>query len=158
TIVAECTAIGYMAKADETWNGQRVHVECVGIPPSPWSIFPRVAGFTMPMFSDADTADQAPRIRFLVGNALAPSGHGAKVLVHVVNDGTPNWGGNGFAAALRRQWPDVQKDFQQWGASRADLRLGNVRFFQKNANLTVASIVAQRGYGDVTGVRRLRYS
>jgi O-acetyl-ADP-ribose deacetylase (regulator of RNase III) len=158
SIVAECTAIGHMAKADETWNGQRVHVECVGIPPAPWSIFPRVAGLVMPVSADADVADEGARIRVVVGNALAPTGHGSKVLVHVVNDGTPNWGGNGFAAALRKQWPDVQKDFQQWGLSRTDLRLGNVRFFERTPHLTVASMVAQRGYGEATGVRRLRYS
>jgi O-acetyl-ADP-ribose deacetylase (regulator of RNase III) len=158
SIVAECTAIGYMAKADETWHGQRVHVECVGIPPSPWSIFPRVAGLVVPVSRDTNVADEGGRIRVLVGNALAPAGHGPKVLVHVVNDGTPNWGGNGFAAAVRKQWPEVQKDFQQWGSSRAELRLGNVRFFETTPHLTVASIVAQRGYGEATGVRRLRYS
>jgi O-acetyl-ADP-ribose deacetylase (regulator of RNase III) len=158
SIVAECTAIGHMAKADETWYGQRVHVECVGIPPSPWSIFPRVAGLVIPVAAEADVDDEGGRIRVLVGNALAPAGHGPKILVHVVNDGTPNWGGNGFAAAVRKQWPEVQRDFQEWGSSRSELRLGNVRFFQRTPHLTVGSMVAQRGYGDTTGVRRLRYS
>ena len=157
TIVAECTAIGFMANANEAWAGHSVHVECVGIPPAPWSVFPRVAGVVMPSDSAAAHTEHHPRVTAVVGNALAPRGHGPKVLVHVVNDGTPNWGGNGFAVALKRQWTDVQKDFRQWSTSRSNLRLGNVRFFRVSDTLIVASMVAQKGYGDRLGVRRLRY-
>ena len=158
TIVSECTAINHMAKADENWAGHSVHVECVGIPPYPWSVYPRVAGVVMPSTADAASTDENARVNIVIGNALAPSGHGPKLLVHVVNDSTPNWGGNGFAAALKRQWPDVQRDFQEWGQSRDNLRLGGVRFFRKTPTLTVASMVAQKGYGDTFGVRRLRYN
>jgi O-acetyl-ADP-ribose deacetylase (regulator of RNase III) len=158
TIVSECTAVNHMAKADEHWGSHPVHVECVGIPPSPWSVFPRVAGVVMPAATDVASADENARVNIVVGNALAPMGHGPKVLVHVVNDATPNWGGNGFAAALKRQWRDVQGDFQEWGSSRQNLRLGSVRFFRKSSTLTIASMIAQKGYGDTLGVRRLRYN
>jgi len=46
SVVQECTAIGYTAKGDQPLPGldERVHFECVGIPPYPGSFNPRVAG------------------------------------------------------------------------------------------------------------------
>jgi hypothetical protein len=45
TVVQECTAIGYTAKRDEALpSGDKVRLECVGIPPHPGSFYPRVAG------------------------------------------------------------------------------------------------------------------
>jgi hypothetical protein len=154
--VADCTAIGYTAKADEHWGRERLHVECVGIPPFPRSSYPRVAGIVTG--GNWDEFVPRPPITIVTGNALQPRGGGNKLLVHVVNDTTPNWGGNGFAAALRRAYPDVQQDFRAWGASRAVLKLGRVRLFKVDDSLSVASLIAQRGYGEATGVRRLRYA
>src|SRR3954453_24032509 len=99
----------------------------------------------MPQSVGDNAAEEGVRIRVLVGNALAPTGHGPKVLAHVVNDGTPNWGGIGFAAAVRKKWPDVQKDFQEWAPMRTELRSGNVRFFERTPHLPMARMVAQRG-------------
>jgi O-acetyl-ADP-ribose deacetylase (regulator of RNase III) len=107
---------------------------------------------------DADADDRLPRVQFVVGNALALRGQGPKLLAHVVNDATPNWGGRGFAAALRDEMPDVQKAFREWAdGARGRLRLGNVHFAKHDGDLTVVSMIAQHKYGDVTGERRIRY-
>jgi len=157
SVVADCTAIGYTAKGNETWGTHRVHLECVGIPPYPWSVFPRVAGVMIaPVANRAE--EELPRIQFVVGDALDPRGKGPRLLAHIVNDRTPNWGGRGFAAALRRSMPDVQKAFQEWsGSAKGHLRLGNVHYASHGRDIVVASMIAQHGYGDVTGERRIRY-
>lgn len=155
TRVAECTAIAFTTKGLEDWQGERLHVESVGIPPYPWSSSPRVAGVVWP--SHAAQGSEPDRcLTYLTGDALQPRGTGTRILAHVVNDSAPTWGGHGFASSLRRRWPEAQKDFQQW-ATQGHLRMRHVRFFQLNNSLILASMVAQRGYGEVTGERRLRY-
>jgi O-acetyl-ADP-ribose deacetylase (regulator of RNase III) len=78
--------------------------------------------------------------------------------VHVVNDKTPNWGGGGFASAVRSAWPGVQEDFRDWAEHhRASYRLGSVRVSRVDERLSVASIIAQHGYGP-SAKPRLRYS
>jgi hypothetical protein len=156
THVAECTAIAYTAKGTEEWQGERLHVEATGVPPYPWSSHPRVAGAIWPPHG-ATKADLEPCLTFLNGDALQPRGTGPRIVAHVVNDAAPIWGGQGFAAALRRRWPEVQRDFHTW-ATTGNLRLRRVRFFARGDGLIVASMVAQRGYGDAPGVRRLRYA
>jgi O-acetyl-ADP-ribose deacetylase (regulator of RNase III) len=155
THVGDCTAIGYTAKGNETWGTEHVHLECVGIPPYPWSVFPRVAGIMVAPKTDA-THEKA-RIQFVVGDALEPRGKGPKIIAHIVNSSTPNWGGRGFAFALRREMPDVQDAFRDWAAPRGRLNLGNVHFAKHGNEVVVASMIAQRGYGEVTGERRVRY-
>lgn len=155
SVVAQCTAIGYTAKADESWStaGEILHVECVGIPAFPGSAYPRVAGILLPNTLRSDSR----AITYLKGNVLEPRGAGPKIVVHVVNDATPNWGGRGVASAMRRRWPAVQDDFREWvGESRVNLRLGHVRFFDVSDSLTIASIVAQHGYGE-SSTPRIRY-
>jgi hypothetical protein len=78
THVGDCTAIGYTAKGNETWGTERIHLECVGIPPYPWSVFPRVAGIMVAPKTD-DTHEKA-RIQFVVGDALEPRGTGITFL------------------------------------------------------------------------------
>jgi O-acetyl-ADP-ribose deacetylase (regulator of RNase III) len=154
SVVGQCTAIGYTAKGSEVLRGNPWHVEAVGIPPFPGSPYPRVAGILMP----ADLRPTTESITYLTGNALEPRGTGLKVVTLLVNDATPNWGGRGFAAVVRRTWPDVQEDFQNWVAqSRENLRLGKVRVYQRLPDLAVASLVAQHGYGESSSPR-VRYS
>lgn len=159
TVVAECSAIGHSARGIEKWSDrlEPARVEAVGIPPYPGGIGPRVVGFlTLPQPNDEDNS--RAYIELLFGNALEPRGVGNKLLVHVVNDKTPNWGGGGFASALRRQWPQVQEDFRDWASNqRSALRLGNVRLCKVRDDLTVASIIAQHGYGQ-SEKPRIRYT
>lgn len=160
--VAHCSGIGFTARAEETWGGAarglKVHVECAGIPPYPGARVPRVAG----VFWGADTADTAlatPSISVVRGDATKPRGDGVKLVVQVVNDATPNWGGGGFATAVRRAYPDVQADFQEWwGAVPRDARrLGQVRIVRVGSDIWVASVIAQHGYG-ASASPRIRYA
>jgi hypothetical protein len=114
SIVRECTAIGFTAKANEPWPGQAgtFHVEAVGIPPFPGHRFPRVVGL-----ATLQAAERAPRPHILIlkGDALQPRGDGFRIIAHVVNDRAAKWGA-GFALAVRRRFPQAQDAFIEWTA------------------------------------------
>ena len=57
TALTECTAIGFTVKGTEHWGGQLpvFDVQCVGIPPFPGDLFPRIAGI---LTSDAHRTRQ----------------------------------------------------------------------------------------------------
>jgi O-acetyl-ADP-ribose deacetylase (regulator of RNase III) len=156
TKASECTAIAFTSKGSETWSGERVHLEAVGIPPYPWSATPRVAGIVWPTHSPHVDGTES-LLTMVTGDALSPRGKKPKVIAHVVNDSAYIWGGRGFAAAVRRKWPAAQRDFQVW-AMQGNLRMKRVHFFDVDRDLTIASMVAQRGYGEATGERRLKYA
>jgi O-acetyl-ADP-ribose deacetylase (regulator of RNase III) len=155
--VGQCTAIGFTAKGDETWGKVGdVHVECIGIPPYPGSRYPRVVGIVR----QARDIDELPAsaITLLRGDATVPRGAGRKLIVHIVNDATANWGGGGFAVAVRRAFPEVQDAFKEWAAdSRGHLRLGAAHLAQATEDTWVASLVAQKGYGH-SAKPRIRYA
>lgn len=146
SVIRECTAIGYSARGAETWweDAGRMQVEAIGIPPYPGSVLPRVVG----LLRLADPAHSQPLIRFVRGSATEPRGTGQRIVVQVVNDKTANWGGGGFAMAVRKVWPAVQSDFKDWAESeRSSFKLGAVRLAEADPRTLVASIVAQHGYG-----------
>jgi hypothetical protein len=161
SVVADCSAIGYTARADESWessNGvSQLHLECVGIPPYPSQRIPRVIG--MLWAAGAKTLDSSPSIRYVRGDATVPRGDGPKIIVQVVNDATPNWGGGGFASSLRSRIPQIQADFKDWWENHPSgkPRLGETRVVHGDGDLWSASIIAQRGYGPSTSPR-IRYS
>jgi O-acetyl-ADP-ribose deacetylase (regulator of RNase III) len=157
TVLSECTAIGYTAHRVENWPVLRdaLDVECVGLPPYPGSRFPRVAGFVR--IADGEAGSPAERIQCLDGDALEPRGTGARVICHVVPDRSYIWGGNGFAANVRRKFPNVQQDFKSWAQSGPRrLLLGNVHFALAADSIWIASMVAQRGFGP-SETPRIRY-
>jgi len=79
------------------------------------------------------------------------------VIAQVVNDATPNWGGRGFAQAVRSRLPSVQEDFRRWASlHRGSFQLGEARLYQVSPGLWVESMIAQEGYG-VADTPRLRY-
>lgn len=156
TLISRCTRSGYTERGDEQWSGVPfpLHIESVGIPPYPGHDFPRVVGVGSLIGSHP-----VPVLRLdeLLGDALVPRSDGATIIAHVVNDGTANWGGGGFASAVRRKFPEVAEDFQKWASqSRANLRLGNSRICEAGPGLFVFSIVAQKGYGP-SNRPRIRY-
>jgi hypothetical protein len=158
TVVSDCTAIGYTATAKETWEPRsgKLHVEAVGIPPYPGTRHPRVVGLVW--IAGSREFNITPRVQYVRGSALRPRGPEPRIVVQVVNDKTPNWGGRGFAQALRGAWPKVQEDFQNWAlSSRSEFRLSAVRWCKAERDLMVASLVAQQGYGDSTQPR-IRYA
>jgi O-acetyl-ADP-ribose deacetylase (regulator of RNase III) len=156
SVVADCTAIGYTAKGQESWAGsEAMRIECVGIPPYPRSSVPRVVGMLVLRKTLASDVAGITEVR---GNALAPRGAGRKLIVHIVNDATANWGGSGFAHAVRAKWPAVQKDFKDWTQdNRAVLSLGKVRIATVDEETAVASMICQKGYGASTKPR-IRYT
>lgn len=159
TVVAQCTAIGYSARGTERWSDrlEPALVEAVGIPPYPGSDAPRVVGFlTIPQPQHDEHADV--RLELLYGDALQPRGEGNKIIAHVVNDKTSNWGGGGFASALRGRYPQVQEDFRDWATHQhSNLKLGRVRLCRVTDQLMVASVIAQHGYGP-SEKPRIRYT
>jgi O-acetyl-ADP-ribose deacetylase (regulator of RNase III) len=153
SVVNECTGIGFTAHGEETWGRRRWIVESVGIPPYPGSLQPRIVGLLRP--PDAGPAD--PLLHFVRGDATDPRGTGPKVLAHVVTDSALIWGGGGFAAAVRRTWPAAQNAFREWSADDRKLSLGTVHLATVRDDLTIASMVAQHGYGP-SRRPRLRYA
>jgi Zn-dependent peptidase ImmA (M78 family) len=151
TVLRECTAIGYTAKGDELWwNDEMVHVEAIAIPPYPGLSSPRVVGIIR-----TSEAAQLSLITYLKGDASEPRGTGPRMVVHVVNDATANWGGTGFANAILRRWPEAQTAFREW-TTKEGHRLGATHFFRVDSDLTIASMIAQAGYGP-SARPRIRY-
>ncbi len=149
--VAECVAVGVTAKGEERWSADHLErrVEVIGVPPYPGERLPRVVGLRL-----LSRQRQERRvIRYLRGDATRPRGRGPRIITHVVNNRTPRWGG-GFAAAIRSRWPDVQREFIRWSAG--GLTLGSAHIAEAAADLWVASVVAQVGYGP-SPRPRLRY-
>lgn len=154
SVVSACTAMGYTAVADEDWPGMGpVHLECVGLAPYPEAVYPRVAGLLRP----ADcTGGTSAGIQYVIGDATAPFGPGPKIVAHVVNDATPNWGA-GFGNTVQRKWPEVQHNFREEWIRRSSMRLGDIFFTNLEVNLSVCQMVCQHGYG-ISHSPRLRYA
>jgi Zn-dependent peptidase ImmA (M78 family) len=155
TIVAECNAIGYSAHATEAWGGNQLRVECVGVSPYPSSTWPRVVGLVR--IANQPSRSEPSGINYVLGDALVARDGAPTIIAHVVNDATPNWGGRGFAQALRERLPIVQEDFRQWARlHRTSFKLGESRLCAVSASLWVLSMICQEGYGPSL-TPRLRY-
>jgi Zn-dependent peptidase ImmA (M78 family) len=155
SVLSECTAVGYTATGCEKWDELPLNqVECVGIPPYPGSRYPRVVGLLSPRTA---AREETPTLRVVRGDATQPRGEGRRILAHIVNDRTPNWGA-GFALKVRKTWRSVQEDFQRWVATDQNrLCLGNTHVSRVDDSLSVFHMIAQRGYGP--SVRpRIRYA
>jgi hypothetical protein len=155
SVLSECTAVGYTATGTEKWKGLPLNqIECVGIPPYPGSRYPRVMGLLRPK---TVVNGEAPTLRMVRGDATNPRGEGRRILAHIVNDRTPNWGA-GFALEVRKTWSSVQEDFQRWvAADGSRLRLGNTHESRVDDSLSVLHMVAQSGYGP-SKRPRIRYA
>lgn len=153
-VIAQCSTIGFTAKGTEHIGSEKYHAECVGIPSYPGSRFPRVAGI---LTSEASTKP-AFGITELKGDATRPFGTGKKIIAHIVNDATPNWGGNGFAQAIKSKWREAQDAFRNWTEGKTrQLVLGNLHLADVSSEIAIASMVCQKGYG-ASASARLRYS
>ena len=157
TILGECTAVGFTAKTRERWSDSlpSFNVECVGIPAFPGNRFPRVAGILTA--SDEEAVRESHQIIYLFGDARDPRGAGPQLIVHIVNDRTPNWGG-GFALEVKKKWKTVQDDFRMWvSLNRENLTLGNIHLSHIEGSLSIVHMIAQRGYGP-SKTPRIRYA
>lgn len=157
SVIRECAAVGFSAHGSERWisGGEKLVVECVGLPPYPGSVDPRVAGIVR---ATRTAAPESLELNYLFGDALSPRGAGPKLIVHIVNDRTPNWGGGGFAVAVRRKWPSVQTDFKDWAQDiHGKLQLGAIHVSRATLDTRVVSMIAQKGFGP-SSTPRIRYS
>ncbi|MFH1674684.1 MAG: ImmA/IrrE family metallo-endopeptidase [Pseudomonadota bacterium] len=154
-LLSECIAIGFTAKGTEHWTGlPKVELECIGVAPYPNRRWPRIVGIARTHSLGISTG---LRVTYLRGSALAPRGTGPRIIAHIVNDKTPNWGA-GFPLALKKKWPDVQEDFRVWALSdRKNLSLGEIHATMLTGDLTIVHMVAQHGYGP-SRTPRIRYS
>src|SRR5690242_12806880 len=92
TVLRHCTAVGYTDKTVERWSDEldQVDVQCVGVSPYPGQNLPRVVGL---LRSPEIIARASRQIHEVDGDATQPRGEGPRLLAHLVNDTTPNWGG-----------------------------------------------------------------
>lgn len=155
SVVSQCTAIGFTAKAAERWfeSTREWKVEAVGIPPYPGRTYPRVVGIVRPV-----EAIEAPKqeITYLKGDATAPRGAGLRILAHIVSNRGMVWGA-GFGRAVRKKWPKVQDEFAKWVVGHHDdFQLGNIHISRVDDSLVVAHLVAQHGVGP-SRMPRIRY-
>jgi O-acetyl-ADP-ribose deacetylase (regulator of RNase III) len=155
SVVSQCTAIGFTAKAAERWfePTREWRVEAVGIPPYPGRTYPRVVGIVRPV----DTAETPKQeITYLKGDATVPRGSGIRILAHIVSDRGMVWGA-GFGRAVRKKWPKVQDEFAKWVVGHHDdFRLGSIHISRVDDSLAVAHLVAQHGVGP-SRMPRVRY-
>lgn len=157
SVVRHCTAIGYTETGVEQWVTTLgdVRVECVGIPPYPDQIYPRVMGIIVPTSPSRNVPN---KINYRRGDATDPRDEGDyRIIAHIVNDKTAVWGGV-FARAVKKRWPWAQTDFERWSSEeKRNLSLGNARLAEVDERLAVFTMVAQRGYGE-SNKPRIKYS
>jgi O-acetyl-ADP-ribose deacetylase (regulator of RNase III) len=153
--VTQANAIGFTAIADETWAGKFVRVECMGLAPYPESITPRVVGILISL----DPGEYRPaEIKEVNGDALQPHGTGPKLIAHVIPNVKTIWGGNGFAAQVRRRFPEAWVTFKELTAANVgQLPLGSILTSDLFDSVTIAHMIAQRGIGPSPSPR-LRYA
>jgi O-acetyl-ADP-ribose deacetylase (regulator of RNase III) len=149
-----CTAVGYSDRSIEQWvTGEPTQIEFVGIPPYPGRIYPRVAGIVR---FEHRRPDVRP-INFVHGNVADARGAGPKVICQIVNDKAVKWGG-GVARKIGQKYPHAEEAFsaEMMSLKSAD-RLGKVIFTEAEADVVIASMIAQEGFGPSL-FPRLRYS
>jgi len=151
----DCTGIGHTFHENESWfSGVPRPIEYLGISPYLGQILPRVLGIIKwadPLLTHS--------IRFEKGDATAPhrSSLPNRIIAQVVNDKAISWG-PGFSQAIRKKWPQAQRDFTEWAQThRSELKLGAVRVTGLEDGLLLANLVAQHGYGE-SPKPRIRYS
>lgn len=154
SVLQECTAVGFTAKGTERWGGMEVVVDCIGIPPYPGRMFPRVVGI---LSAKGDVAREQVGIVYVRGDVTQPRGDGNKLVAHIVNDKASTWGA-GAARAIGDRWPLAHSDFKNWTIARSgEFELGAIHEFKLSDSLTIVSMVAQHGYGD-SSKPRIRYA
>ena len=155
TILAECTSVGFTAKGRERWSPElpELDIECVGVSAYRGNSYPRVLGIVR---TKTKPLANIPEIRYLVGNATEPRGKGNKIIAHIVNDKSPNWG-RGFGLAVSKEWPQVREVFRKMvKENRSHMKLGNSTLIQVSNDLSIFNMVAQHGFGP-SDEQRIRY-
>lgn len=153
------SAVGQTARGTASVNGTTWDVQAVGVPAYPGRFLPRVlALFATPEAAPVQRAGLTHVVGDLAEAIDADDEENAVVIAHVVSDSAHAWGRYGVAGVLARVVPDARSAFRSWSIANADnLTLGNVHSVTVPASngrqVTVASLVAQAGYGPSTGPR-----
>jgi Zn-dependent peptidase ImmA (M78 family) len=145
-------AIGHVAADLVAWPAGSFNVQAVGIPPWPDDDRPRVLAVVQPVSQERL---RAPALRIMTGDATEPSDSRPLIIAHIVNDRGKAWGPVGFARQLTKRFPDGTKAYQDW-AGQGHLVLGRLHVVEVEPGVSVASLVAQEGYGR-SQTPRLRY-
>jgi O-acetyl-ADP-ribose deacetylase (regulator of RNase III) len=155
SVLSECTAIGFTSHRTEVWphNEKKLYVECVGIPPYPEKISPRILGI-LRLHTDHRARDQG--IQEVYGDVRKPRGEGRRIIAHIVNERIPTWGA-GVARAIADRWPSAQADFREWAEKNEKAySLGEIHEFAAEDGISIVSMIAQHGYGK-SRKPRIRY-
>jgi O-acetyl-ADP-ribose deacetylase (regulator of RNase III) len=152
--IGECTAVGYTSRGMIEWPGLgKLSIECVGVSAYPGDLLPRVAGIVR----NARVATGGARVEFIQGDVFAARDNGPHIICQLVNDRARVWGG-GVARISAKKYPAAQTSYAHWFMSHgAHRRLGSVHLAQVERNRTLASLVAQQGYGP-SPTPRIRYA
>lgn len=96
-------------------------------------------------------------ITYTTGDATAPQGDDAKIIVHICND-RGGWG-KGFVVALSKRWPEPESEYRRWHKQGCDppFELGQVQFVEVQPELWVANMIGQHGMGRKQGQPPIRY-
>ncbi|ORV86043.1 ImmA/IrrE family metallo-endopeptidase [Mycobacterium gordonae] len=153
----DCVAVGQTVRGAVQIGPDVFGAQAVGAPPYPGSRLPRV----LALLEEPDQPDAHPEIAYVTGDLLQlDAGAEPVVIAHVVSDASHTWGRFNVGASLSATFPDAARAFRSWAiADSQNLRLGRVHFLDqtlRGREITVASMVAQHGFGPSVSVR-LRY-
>lgn len=151
------TAVGQTARGTMIFAGLATGVQAVGIPPYPGRSYPRVLALVEPQHAPSTAP---PGILFVTADIAAATADGPLLIAHVVSDSARSWSRRGVAAALARRYPSAASAFHSWAiVDTTHLQLGAVHSVPVTGtpDVTVASMVAQRGYGP-SATPRLSYT
>lgn len=105
-------------------------------------------------------------IKYVRGDATAPTGIRNKIIAHVCND-SGRWG-KGFVVAVSRRWPQPEARYRAWFKDRnhpsSGFKLGAVQFVEVECQtalfgdkLWIANMVAQHGVRSAENKTPIRY-
>ncbi len=149
SVIRKCLSIGNANRDSEKWSKSLpvVDIDCLALAPYKGQIFPRVIGI---LSKQCEYSSFTNKVQYTIGDATYPSlitGQNA-IIAHIVNNKAANWGGFGFAKALKKVHPDAAKDYRNWAKQeREQFSMGNLHCYQTNG-LSIVSMVCQKGYGE----------
>lgn len=153
-VLGECVAVGQTARGTEVIDEVPLRVQAVGVPPYPGNTFPRVLALIEP---DSLPGGMSSDLEYRSGDVSdVPVGDKPVLIAHVVTDSARAWSRRGVAAALTSRFSAAARAFHAWAVAPTNLALGNVHIVNAEAShrqVTIASMVAQRGYGPGVSTR-----
>jgi O-acetyl-ADP-ribose deacetylase (regulator of RNase III) len=109
------------------------------------------------LLTKTSTLPQMPSVSYITGDATAPVGDQAKIIVHVCNN-RGGWGA-GFVLAISKRWPQPETLYRRWHRGELDLpfELGQVQLVEVEDRLWVANLIGQNGTKSILNPRPIRY-